>query len=154
MSLILAHEVRFPSIPFFITPQSPLRPELRQWIENLPKTLWEIGTKDQVATLKILEFLLAIGQRGQEAFEEGFSIVPKEVFGIVASRMGPWFWLDHPSKGGIKGPWTKLERDAKKLGLDVARIWQEYDTESTLRRAVNKAVEGDEWAKLYWTRKP
>ena len=95
---------------------------------------------------------MAIGQRGQDAFEEGFSIVPKEVFGIVASRMGPWFWLDHPSKGGIKGPWTKLERDAKKLGLDVARIWQEYDTESTLRGAVDKAVEGDDWAKSYWTR--
>jgi pre-rRNA-processing protein IPI1 len=150
ISLVLAHEVRFPSIPFFIPPQSPLRPGLTTWIENLPKTLWEIGIKDPQGTIKILEFLLIIGQRGKGAFEDGFSIVDGKVFGTVAARLGPWFWLEHPSKGGIKGPWTKLERDVKKLGLDVASIWAEYDGDSSLHGAVGKAVESDEWTKIYW----
>jgi pre-rRNA-processing protein IPI1 len=151
ISLVLAHEVRFPSIPFFITPQSPLRADLTQWIENLPKTLWEIGVKDPLATQKILEFLLNIGQRGKGAFEDGFSLVEKKVFGTVAARLGPWFWLEHPSKGGIKGLWTKLEREVKKLGLDVASIWAEYDGDKSLQGAVAKAVGSDEWAKAYWT---
>jgi pre-rRNA-processing protein IPI1 len=150
MSLVLAHEVRFPSIPFFIPPQSPLRQQLKQWLENLPKTLWEIGIKDPSATQRILTFLLTIGQRGEGAFEEGFSIVPKDVFEVVAARLGPWFWLEHPSKGGIKGPWTKSEKEVKKLGLDVATIWSAYDSNSTLIAAVGKAVEVDEWAKAYW----
>ena len=151
MSLVLAHEVRFPSIPFFIPPQSALRADLTQWIENLPKTLWEIGIKDPLASQKILDFLLTIGQRGRGAFEEGFSIVDGKVFGTVAARLGPWFWLEHPSKGGIRGPWTKLEREVEKLGLDVARIWAEYDIDSTLKAAVGKAVDSDAWAKAYWT---
>jgi pre-rRNA-processing protein IPI1 len=120
-------------------------------LENLPKTLWEIGVKDPQATQKILEFLLTIGQRGQGAFEDGFSLVDKQVFGAVAARLGPWFWLEHPTKGGIKGPWTRLERDVKKLGLDVATIWAEYDVRQDLRAAVGKAVDSDEWAKMYWT---
>jgi pre-rRNA-processing protein IPI1 len=150
MSLVLAHEVRFPSIPFFIPPQSPLRQQLKQWLENLPKTLWEIGIKDPSATQRILTFLLTIGQRGEGAFEDGFPIVPKDVFGVIAARLGPWFWLEHPSKGGIKGPWTKLDKEVKKLGLDVATIWSAYDSDSTLTAAVGKAVEVDEWAKAYW----
>lgn len=127
-----------------------MRADLTQWIENLPKTLWEIGVKDPLATQKILEFLLVIGQRGKGAFEDVFSIVDGKVFATIAARLGPWFWLEHPSKGGIKGPWTKLERDTKKLGLDVARIWAEYDVDSSLQAAVGKSVGSDEWAQLYW----
>jgi hypothetical protein len=73
------------------------------------------------------------------------------VFGVVAARLGPWFWLDHPTKGGIKGPWTKLDREVKKAGLDVARIWGMWDTEGGLKKAVSQAVEGDQWAKAYWS---
>jgi hypothetical protein len=95
--------------------------------------------------------LLNIGQRGKGAFEEGFSLVDKKVFAVVAARLGPCFWLEHPSKGGIKGPWTKLEREVKKLGLDVASIWAGYDGDKSLQGAVAKAVGSDEWAKAYWT---
>jgi len=109
-----------------------------------------MGIKDPLATQKILEFLLTIGQRGKGAFEAGFSLVDKKVFGTIAARLGPWFWLEHPSKGGVKGPWTKLEREVKKLGLDVASIWAEYDGDKSLQGAVGKAVESDDWAKAYW----
>lgn len=151
MHLILAHEARFPKIPFFIPTTSPFRQGLREWFENLPKTIWEIGIKDPGATTRILEFLLVVGQRGPESMDEEYSILPRQVFGVVAARLGPWFWLDHPTKGGIKGPWTKLDREVKKAGLDVARIWGMWDTGGGLKKAVSQAVEGDQWAKAYWS---
>jgi pre-rRNA-processing protein IPI1 len=151
MHLILAHEARFPKIPFFIPTTSLFRQGLREWFENLPKTIWEIGIKDPGATTRILEFLLVVGQRGPESMDGEYSILPRQVFGVVAARLGPWFWLDHPTKGGIKGPWTKLDREVKKAGLDVARIWGMWDAEGGLKKAVSQAVEGDQWAKAYWS---
>lgn len=148
MSLILHHETRFISIPFLIPPESPLRPLIRTWLELLPKTLWEMGVKNHASSKAILDFLLTLGLRGKASFDEVYSLVHPDAFGVIASRLGPWFYLDHPTKGGIRGPWTRLDQSIQRLGLDVAYIWSQGDAK--LAEAVSKAIEGNAWAVEYW----
>lgn len=155
-----AHEQRFTTntVPFLFPPQSPIRPLLRAWLENLPKTIWELGIRNPIATGRILDFLLLLGLRGPDAGvgngsggEGGYSLVTPDILPVIAAKLGPWFHLDHPSKGGIKGPWIKLEPNVQKLGLDVAHIWTQLDTDNRLAAAVNKAIESVAWAVEYWS---
>lgn len=89
-----------------------------------------------------------IGLRGPRSFDDNYSLVPPTVFGSIGGKLGPWFWLDHPTKGG-KGPWSKCDQEVKRLGLDVAAIWARGD--ERLYKAVGRAVEGETWAEAYWT---
>lgn len=149
MSFIQHHEQRFISVPFLVPPDSPIRPLIRSWLENLPKTLWELGTKSPQSTQAILDFLLALGLRGAASFDQEYSIVPPDSFEVLASKLGPWFYLDHPSKGGIKGPWARLDQDTQRLGQDVAHVWGQLD--NRLNRAVASAIEGNTRAEEYWS---
>ena len=118
------------------------------WLENLPKSLWELGVRNQASTMRILQFLLVIGLRGAQSFDGDYSLVPPSVFESIGPKLGPWFYLDHPTKGG-RGPWGKLDKEVQRLGLDVASIWSKGD--ERLGNAVRNAVEGETWAEEYWT---
>lgn len=49
------------------------------WVENVPKALWELGSKDEKATGRMLGFLLDIGMRGEKGAEKPFSLLSNEV---------------------------------------------------------------------------
>ncbi|WWC96025.1 hypothetical protein V866_002892 [Kwoniella sp. B9012] len=152
VSLIEIHEQRHPKYPFYIPfSNAELRGKFQTWFESLPKVLWELGTKDEGATQQILEFLLRLGLRGKEALDDKYSILSADSSTSISSKLAPFFHLQHPSKGSIPGPWTKLsDAKVKKLGLDVVRVWIEWD-DGRLKDATSRAVRGGEW-EGYWLR--
>ena len=79
ISLISMHETRHPRLPFFIPPGSPMRELLRVWFEGVPKTLYELGSRDERATERLLRFLLEVGHRGQAALKAPYSLISSEV---------------------------------------------------------------------------
>ncbi|WVW84585.1 hypothetical protein I302_106619 [Kwoniella bestiolae CBS 10118] len=150
--LIEIYEQRYPKYPFHIpTINTILRDQFKLWFESIPKVLWELGNRDEEATERLLEFLLRLGSKGKEALDERYSILDGDSFATISSKLAPFFHLQHPSKGSIPGPWTKLSNQkVKKLGLDVSRIWMEWD-DGRLRDATDRAVRGGEW-EGYWSR--
>ncbi|KAK6908269.1 hypothetical protein I203_102270 [Kwoniella mangroviensis CBS 8507] len=152
VSLTEIHEQRHPRYPFYIPfTNAELRGKCQTWFESLPKVLWELSAKDEGATEQILEFLLRLGLRGKEALDDKYSILSADSFASISSKLAPFFHLQHPSKGSIPGPWTKLsDAKVKKLGLDVVRVWIEWD-DGRLKDATSKAVRAGEWED-YWLR--
>ncbi|ORX40183.1 hypothetical protein BD324DRAFT_616690 [Kockovaella imperatae] len=148
IDLVLIHEDLQSSVPFFLDLGSPLRHLIKIWLESLPKTLWEIGHKNDTATTNILEFLLRIGLRGRESFVAPYSLVPHTIFQEVSAKLASFFHISHPTRGHIAGPWIRLPNAwTRKLALDVARVWTPY--EADLGRAVDLAVKGTDWER-YW----
>jgi len=165
IDLIAVHEQRHVSRPFFILPSSATRPLLKQWVESVPKAIWELGNKDELATERLLRFLLDVGLRGPDAFQKPYSLLSslvrrpesclwarlnRQVFADLAKKLAPFFHLVHPQKGSISGPWTRLASPAvRRLGLDMALVWSKH--EAVLAGAVKAAVERSEVDRLYWT---
>ena len=75
VDLISNHEQRHPSLPFFLVPSSTVRPAVTAWIESLPKTLWELGTRDEAATVGLIRYLLDVGLRGPGSYQEPYSLL-------------------------------------------------------------------------------
>lgn len=102
-------------------------------MESLPRVIWELNAKDETATGVILDFLLWLQQRDTKLFESA-------TLDNVAARLHPFFHLDHPSRGAIPGPWTRLKSEPlRQLGVDVAFTWKNRG-ENKLREAVDTAV--------------
>ncbi|OCF40193.1 pre-rRNA-processing protein IPI1 [Kwoniella heveanensis CBS 569] len=164
VSLIVVHEQRYPRYPFFVLPTSKggkkFRAAIQAWFEGLPKVLWELGVRDPKATRGLLEFLLYLGLRGKGALMMPFSLLDPETFPLITSKLSPFFYLSHPTKGAIQGPWAKFPQSIdqgqdniklKKLGLDVARVWSEWSTDGKLGDAAGRAVRGS-GLEDYWAR--
>ena len=77
--LVWSHEDSQSDVPFFLPVDSPLRSFIRTWLESLPKTLWEIGQKNDDAAHCLLDFLLEIGLRGRGSFTAPWSLLHPEV---------------------------------------------------------------------------
>lgn len=84
--LLQVHEQPYPTLPFFISPNSDLRAKLRGWIEGVPKALWELGGKDEKGTERLLGWLLDMGMRG--GGEEGYSLLDRNVSSASLSLLG------------------------------------------------------------------
>ncbi|WWD18408.1 hypothetical protein CI109_102858 [Kwoniella shandongensis] len=154
ISLIDIHEQRYPTLPFYIQVNSPLHDLFGRWFENVPKILWELGTRDEGSTEKLLRFLLDIGSRGQGGSASSLELLGVEVFPSISGKLAAFYHIQHPTKGSVPGPWTKLvQPPIKKIGLDVARVWIEWDKEGRLGDAVGRGCKaaGKEW-EGYWTR--
>ncbi|WVF69251.1 hypothetical protein IAT40_004027 [Kwoniella sp. CBS 6097] len=160
ISLIMVHEQQYPTYPFSVPPGSKggkeLRVLLQGWFEGLPKVLWELGVRDAKATKGLLDFLLYLGLRGKGALMAPFSLLDAETFPLIASKLGPFFHLSHPTKGPVQGPWAKFPSGPenariKKLGLDVAQVWVEWSLDGKLAEAVGRAVKGS-GLEGYWGR--
>lgn len=79
ISVLEIHEQRHPRLPLFVPVGSPVRALIRSWIENVPKSLWEIGVRDELATERLLRYLLDVGLRGSRHAENAFVLLPAEV---------------------------------------------------------------------------
>jgi pre-rRNA-processing protein IPI1 len=127
------HESPYPVLPFFIPAKSASHQLLQRWVESLPRVVWELDAKDELATGVIFDFLLWLQQRDTKLFDAA-------ALDNVAARLHPFFHLDHPSRGAMPGPWTRLKSESlRKLALDVAYTWTARG-ENKLCEAVNKAV--------------
>ncbi|ETW87294.1 hypothetical protein HETIRDRAFT_59338 [Heterobasidion irregulare TC 32-1] len=118
--------------------------KIEQWISQLPKTLWELGTEDPTTTETILRFLLRL-------FQLRSAFVHSEVLEAVRSRLVPYFIIAHPTRGALPGPYTKLERPTlRTLALDVvATLFRLGGVEERLDSAARIAVTGTA-QEQYW----
>ncbi|SJL05680.1 uncharacterized protein ARMOST_09016 [Armillaria ostoyae] len=93
--------------------------KLVDWIESLPKTLWELGNTDLALSETVLRFLLRLLQRQPEVLHEKISR-------SLRSRLVPYFVVEHPVRGQILGPFTKLPHGStvRRLALDVVATMQ------------------------------
>lgn len=150
--LLETHEDPHSSLPLFIPLRSQSRVAMNNWLASVPRTLWELGGRDPAATDKLLRLLLYLGNR---TFEAPYSLVTPDSLLSIAGKIGPFFHIAHPTKGGIEGPWSKLGEKEQRLALDVVRSWARYDEAGLLSAAVDRAIQAPaapEWAKLYWSR--
>ncbi|PBL01077.1 hypothetical protein ARMGADRAFT_1058936 [Armillaria gallica] len=120
--------------------------QLVDWIVSLPKTLWELGNTDPALSETILRFLLRLLQRQPEVLHEKISR-------SLRSRLVPYFVVEHPVRGQIPGPFTKLPHGStvRRLALDVVATMQSASfTEDKLCMFVSTAVK-DTTEDSYWT---
>ncbi|KAF7307005.1 Ipi1-N domain-containing protein [Mycena indigotica] len=118
--------------------------EVSEWINHLPKCLWELGSSNLVASEVILRFLIAVSQRRSR-------IVNNEVARLLRSQLVPYFTMTHPSRGQISGPYSKLPTSGllRRLVLSLIVLIRSKD-DSALSSAVDSAVTGSEEAS-YWS---
>lgn len=146
-SLFHTHEDRWGTLPFFVPLGSGLRAGFAKWLQSVPKTLWELGNKDQEATEQLLRFLLDLGRRAPNGLEKPYSLVEAGELEGLAAKLAPFFWVAQRS---MLGPWGRLDDGTQRLALDVARVWAPMD--ERLGAAVAEAVESRPWATEYWAR--
>jgi pre-rRNA-processing protein IPI1 len=152
MRVVRVHEDAFAEEPLFVPLASPARGLVAQWIGAAPRTLWELGTRDAAATNALLQFLLELSP-ARRAFEAPYSLVSAEAVAGIPGKLGPFFHLQHASRGAVAGPWTALPAQEQRLALDAARVWAQEDASGRLAAAVVRAVTGPGapgWARAYW----
>lgn len=86
ISVLAIHEQRHPSLPFFVPVGSPVRAQIKTWVENVPKSLWELGNRDEAATERLLLFLLDLGLRGSKQAESPVALFPADVSRLPSSK--------------------------------------------------------------------
>ncbi|GMK54002.1 hypothetical protein CspeluHIS016_0105880 [Cutaneotrichosporon spelunceum] len=154
MRVVRVHEDAFAREPLFVPLASPARALVAQWIGAAPRTLWELGARDASATRALLQFLLEISP-ARRAFEAPYSLVGADAVAGIPGRLGPFFHLQHATRGAVAGPWTALPTPEQRLALDAARVWAQEDSSGRLAGAVVRAVTGPgapAWARAYWER--
>lgn len=141
INVFLVHEQVSPLLPFYIVPESPFRPYLREWLASVPKTMWELGNKREEATEGFSQFLLEIGRRGLKSFDPAFSLIDAEALADIAGKLPAYFTVNHPTKGQLPGPWHRLSNPRlKRLILDMAQWWIPYDGSGQLEKATANAA--------------
>ncbi|BEJ12214.1 hypothetical protein CspHIS471_0206740 [Cutaneotrichosporon sp. HIS471] len=152
--VVRVHEDAFAPEPLFVPLASPARELVAQWIGAAPRTLWELGTRDAPATHALLQFLLELSP-ARRAFEAPYSLVSADAVAGIPGKLGPFFHLQHATRGAVAGPWTALSAPEQRLALDAARVWAQEDSSGRLAGAVVRAVTGPgapAWARAYWER--
>jgi pre-rRNA-processing protein IPI1 len=124
-----------------------LKEKLDTWLLHLPQVLWELGNSNLLATEIILQVLLRIFQRQLK--------ISLQTELMVVSRLVPYFYIDHPSRGSLLGPFRKLPSQLRLLALDMtATILSHQKRQDTryggLLRAISLAVTG-EVEEQYWS---
>jgi len=132
---------------FFRVSSGAYEPEFTEWITSLPRTVWELGSGHPGATEVILLFLLRSLQRRLSFLNVNWT-------SEVQKRFSLYFNVEHPTRGHILGPFTKLTSTSlRRLALDVAISFRSSASESEeqdkLENAVQKAVTGTE-VEAYW----
>ncbi|KAF7436898.1 hypothetical protein PC9H_003732 [Pleurotus ostreatus] len=124
------------------------RGALEEWINHLPKVLWELGATSLVTSEIIIRCLIRLIQRRS-------GIIHDSTISTLRSRLAPYFCVEHPTRGRIMGPFKKLpiESGLQNLSLDLVAILQVYNgaapSDGALEEAVDLAVAGTDM-QSYW----
>ncbi|KAI0375373.1 hypothetical protein BV20DRAFT_265919 [Pilatotrama ljubarskyi] len=124
--------------------------KLKEWILQLPKTLWELGANHPATTETIVRLLLRLSQRRSPLFHA-------EVYAALRSRLIPYFTITHPTRGKLPGPFAKLPANSplRRLVLDLVATLVSQSTRQTnlgegdLIPGVEEAVRGTS-EEAYW----
>ncbi|KZT72744.1 hypothetical protein DAEQUDRAFT_543688 [Daedalea quercina L-15889] len=115
---------------------------LGEWLLHLAQTLWELGANNLPTTETILRLFLRLCQRRSP-------LVQDQVLPALHSRMVPYFIVNHPMRGKLLGPFSRLpSAPLRRLVLDVVTTLKIPDTDE-LEGAVSEAVAGTE-DESYW----
>lgn len=74
------------------------------WLESLPRVLWELGATNEKASTDLLLFLLRLGQ--------------KRIHASIAPRLTAFYTM--PAK---RPPYARLSSPTQKLARDVASVY-------------------------------
>ncbi|KAJ8494635.1 hypothetical protein ONZ51_g2221 [Trametes cubensis] len=105
--------------------------KLREWIMQLPKTMWELGGNHLSTTETIVRLLLRLSQRRSRLLDPATR-------SSLKSRLVPYFSIVHPARGKVRGPYAKLSVGSplRRLVLDLVATIQGH--------ASSKADAGDD----------
>ncbi|KAJ7837515.1 hypothetical protein B0H14DRAFT_2790969 [Mycena olivaceomarginata] len=114
---------------------------ITDWIDHLPRCLWELGTTNLAATEIILRFLIVLCQRRSRLPN------PQTVW-LLRPQIVPYFCITHATRGQILGPYSKVPAASgtRRLALDLVTL---IGNDASLSSAVDAAVLGTE-DELYW----
>ncbi|KAJ4486240.1 hypothetical protein J3R30DRAFT_3445394 [Lentinula aciculospora] len=124
-----------------------------EWLTQLPQVLWELGSTNPSASEAIVLFLLRLLQRRSRFMDEN-------TLASLQTRFAPYFYVMHPTRGAIRGPFTKLPKNSLALPpglqrrvLDVVILLCVHGSSgNALRDAVDSALvdmeEYEYWAHL------
>lgn len=119
-----------------------IRPQLRDYIADIPRVLWQIGGKDTLASAVLCKFLLDIGHRGGSDARIVNSGVSREhdrrahaqTIQMIPSKLAAFYWIEQSKR---PGPWSRLEDvGIRKLAVDLGKAWLCWDTGGQLRKAL------------------
>ncbi|PIL31596.1 hypothetical protein GSI_06298 [Ganoderma sinense ZZ0214-1] len=123
--------------------------KLEEWVLQLPRTLWELGTNHLATTETIVRLLLRLAQRRSR-------LLQPSTFAALRSRLLPYFSITHPTRGKLPGPYAKLpvQSPLRRLVLDlvstiVAQGYRTSNMDDGLEVTVSEAVQGTPEAS-YW----
>ncbi|KAF7310992.1 Ipi1-N domain-containing protein [Mycena chlorophos] len=116
-----------------------------EWVNHLPKCLWELGSSNLTATEIILRFLIVSLHRKSPL------VCDNQALRLLRSQLVPYFSMTHPTRGQIVGPYSKLPPGGplRRLALGLAALINDTE-DSALSSAVNSAVLGSEKEATYW----
>ncbi|KAF7347752.1 Testis-expressed sequence 10 protein [Mycena venus] len=112
-----------------------------EWINHLPRCLWELGSTNLAATEIILRFLIALCQRRSR-------LPNPQTAWLLRPQIVPYFSITHATRGQMLGPYAKLPVGSavRRLALDLIAL---IGDDPSLSSAVHAAVLGTE-EELYW----
>ncbi|KAF8216124.1 hypothetical protein K438DRAFT_1800104 [Mycena galopus ATCC 62051] len=110
-----------------------------EWINHLPRCLWELGSTNLATTEIILRFLIILCQRRSRLPN------PQTVW-LLRSQIVPYFSIAHATRGKVLGPYSKVPPGTRRLALDLVSF---IGDDLALSSAVHGAVLGTE-EELYW----
>jgi len=135
--------------------------KVQEWVMNLPRVLWELGSNDSSSSEVIMRVLLCLLKRG--TCPSG--ILEPQTLVSLCTRLVPFFTINHPTRGQISGPFAGLPAlppssghltDVRRLALDLAAtaicaqtVPSPERCTDTLGWAVEEAVRGTK-EQYYW----
>ncbi|KAJ7619125.1 hypothetical protein DFH06DRAFT_1235406 [Mycena polygramma] len=116
-----------------------------EWVDHLPRCLWEMGAANLATTEIILRFLIILCQRRSR-------LPNPEAVWLLRSQIVPYFSITHATRGQILGPYSKLPPASavRGLALDlVASIGDDPSLTSAVDAAVLATEEEQYWQNIH-----
>lgn len=126
------------------------------FLSSLPRYMWELGPNSPHTTS------LAIQALRHAIITKSPLVAPAtDLKNKIMAYMGPYFFVSHPTKGAIRGPWSRLasvssQREGLELVYWLVQDEQKSEEARRLVEAVDQAVTlakdaelGHIWKSLY-----